>query len=219
MMKKSIVALCVLGLIGSLLVAPASAGKKKAKPVATTMYFHGVQPAGEIDGAQWLADTLQGSATKPPQTLDGVEPTGGQPKSQGLRNPALNDQCSGLPPGFPTFQGDFAGTIIGDATITAYFASPPGTVTARLWTDTPVFSCNDGYVAPASEVVVDVPAGQSEVQITFEHLNLKGSSWILIELLGDGGATQGRLLYDSTSAMTRIEFNCIPASGKSCLPQ
>ncbi len=212
-MKKSIVALCVLGLIGSLLVAPASAGKKKkVKPVATTLYFHGPKPLGEADGAEWLT-SLGGP---PLTTLTPAEPVDAFPKSQALGNPALNTQCTGLPTGFPTFQGPLTGTILGDAKITASFISPPGTVTARIWVDVPNFSCNDGYVEPASEVVVDVPPGQSEVEIVFEQLNLTANHWVLVELLGSGATYPGRLLYDSPDAATRLEFNCVPASGKSC---
>lgn len=213
-MRKALIVALVSGLIAGALVGPATAGKKKPKPVATTMYFHAPSQFGEVDGAQWAADGF----AKPPGFLDATEPAAGPPKSQSLGNPALNTQCAGLPLGFPTFQGDFAGTIVGDATIIANFVSPPGTVTARLWTDTPAFSCNEGYIAPASEVVVDVPAGQNEVEIVFPDLNLPGQSWILLELLGEGATYEGRLLYDSSDAMTRLEFNCIPASGKSCTP-
>lgn len=213
-MKKLIVTALVVGLVASVAVTPAMAGKKKksGKPVATTLYFHGTKPLGEIDGAEWF--TALGGPPLTTLTVD--EPVDAFPKSQALGNPALNTKCTGLPLGFPTFQGNLDGTIVGDAKITATFATPPGKVTARIWADVPNFSCNDGYIEPASEVVVDLPAGENEVEIVFPGLKLKAGYWILVELLGAGATYPGRLLYDSPSAATRIEFNCIPTSGPTC---
>ncbi|MDQ3878431.1 MAG: hypothetical protein M3290_08815, partial [Actinomycetota bacterium] len=134
-------------------------------------------------------------------------------------NPALNDECTGLPTAFPTFSGKLTGTIVGDAHLTAYFLSAPATLKARLWVDTPVFSCNDAYIAPAAEVDVDVPPGQNSVDITFPKLNLTATQSILIEVLAPSGTDYkgqvGRLLYDSTNAATSLKFNCIPAAGAS----
>lgn len=218
-MKKTLVAVLALSLVAGALVLPASAKKKKAKPVATTLYAHGPSPVGEVDGAMWFSEL---GAGKPPLTLDATEPSAGQPKSQNFFSPLLNDQCTGLPVAFPTFQGDLSGTIVGDVTMTAHFVSAPSKILARIWTDTPNFSCNDGYVEPVSEVEVDVPAGQSEVEIVFPKLKQKALSWVLVEILAPSGSDYrgqvGRLLYDSADAATRLEFNCIPASGKSCTP-
>lgn len=221
--------LVTLGLAASLvtgaLVMPAEAKKKKSKPkaaapVATTMYMHGPSQFGEIDGAQWFAD---GFAPVSPMTLDGVAPTDGQAKSMNYFQPALNDQCTGLPVAFPTFSGNLVGTIVGDAKLTLNFLSAPATIKARLWTDVPVFSCNDAYVEPASEVDVVIPGGQSKVEVVFPGLNLPATTSILIEVLAYSGTDYkgqlGRLLYDSTTADSKIEFGCVPASGSSsCLP-
>lgn len=217
-MKKTLIVALSLGLVMGALAAPATAKKKKAKPVATTMFAHGPSQFGEVDGVQWLAD----GAGKPPLTLDATAPGAGTPKSMNFFSPLLNSKCTGLPLAFPTFQGDLAGTIVGDVKMTAYFLSAPGTIKARLWTDVPNFSCNDGYVEPASEVDVTVPAGRNEVEIVFPGLNQKAGSWVLIELLAPSGGNYrgqvGRLLYDSADAATRLEFNCLPASGSSCTP-
>lgn len=218
-MKKALTVALSLCLVAGALSLPAAAKKKKAKPVATTLYAHGPSPLGEVDGAAWFSEL---GAGKPPLTLDGTEPAAGTPKSQNFFSPALNDQCTGLPVAFPTFQGDLVGTIVGDATLTAHFVSAPSKILARIWTDVPNFSCNDAYVAPASEVEVDVPAGQSEVEIVFPGLKQTATSWVLVEILAPSGADYkgqvGRLLYDSATAATRLEFNCIPASGSSCTP-
>ncbi|MFP5299325.1 MAG: hypothetical protein ACLGHL_10100 [Actinomycetota bacterium] len=219
-MRKFVMVALVAALVGGLVAAPATAGKKKkkAKPVQTVLYFHGNAPFGEADGVQWFAD---GTGT-PPGTLTPDEPTDAQPKSQNFFSPALNDQCTGLPIAFPTFQGPVEGKIVGDVKMTAHFLSAPTTVTARLWTDVPVFTCNDAYVQPASEVQVDVPAGNNEVEIVFEDLNLTSQAWMLVEILVPSGTDYrgqvGRFLYDSTATPTRLEFNCIPASGGSCIP-
>ena len=220
-MKKTLVLITVLGLALGALAAPAVAKKKKAKPVASTLFAHGPSQLGEIDGVQWTADGFGQS----PFTLDGVEPAGGAPKSMTIATPALNSQCTGLPSGYPSFIGNLTGTIKGDAKLTAHFVSAPGTIKARLWADVPVFTCNDAYIEPASEVDVELPGGQAEVEIVFPDLNLKVGSFVNVEILAPDAANGwsgqvGRLLYDSTDAPTRIEFGCIPAGGaKTCVPE
>lgn len=215
-MKRTLVMLIAVGLVAGALVVPAEA--KKAKPVATTLYAHGPSALGEIDGAQWAAD---GFSPTSPLTLDATAPTDSTPKSMNFFNPALNDECTGLPTGFPTFSANLSGTIVGDAHLTAYFVSAPATIKARIWGDMGAFTaCNDAYVAPASEVDVDVPAGQNAVDITFPGLKLKATQSILVEILAPSGTDYkgqvGRLLYDSTASATSLKFNCIPASGTSC---
>ena len=220
-MKRALTVVVALSLVGGLIAAPASAKKKKkkAKPVATTYYMHGPTTVGEVDGANWFSNL---GAAPSPFTMDETEPTDPVPDSMTFTNPALNDQCTGLPAAFPSFQGNLAGTIKGDATLTAHFASAPGTIKARIWADVPMFSCNDAYIEPASEVDVELPSGQGEVEIVFPDLNLKAVTGISVEILApsgtDWGGQVGRLLYDSPAALTRLEFNCIPASGKSCVP-
>ena len=223
-MKKVVAVGIALGLVVGSLTAPAMAAKKKkkkkpavVKPVPTTLYAHGPSPVGEIDGAQWFTEL---GSVPSPLTLDAVKPDGTQPKSMTFANPALNDTCSGLPTAHPVFNGPLVGTIKGDAKITGYFAAAPSKdLIARIWVDTSTFNCNDGYIPPASEVKFEVPAGQSEVVITFPGLNVTAQSHVMITILtadaASGWAGQaGRLLYDSTSALTRLEFPCIPAKGK-----
>ena len=223
MLRKLLIVGLAAGVVAGALVMPAHAKKKKKPPppVATTMFMHGPSPIGEVDGAQWLAD---GSAAQSPMTLDGVAPTGGQAKSQAYFSPALNDQCTGLPAAFPTFTGNLTGTIVGDAKLTLHFLRAPATIKARIWVDIGAFTmCNDAYVEPASEVDVEIPGGQSKVEVVFPGLNLPATASVMIEVLAlsgpDWGGQVGRLLYDSTTTDSKIEFGCIPPSGAaSCIP-
>lgn len=189
-------------------IQPAQAAKK---PVKTTLYLHGNHQFGDIDGVDHFANGM------PPMSMDGKEPSAGHAKSMRNGTPGLNTKCTGLPLGFPTWQGNFSGTIVGDAKLKLHFVSPPTRVTARLWTDTPVFSCNDAYIEPASEVIVEVPAGHNEIEVVFPKLKLKGAANIMIELLGTGAGSQGRVFYDSADMASNLSFNCIPAKGSSCI--
>jgi hypothetical protein len=223
-MKKYLALLLVATLAFGIAGGSAAAKKKKkkkAKPVETTLYMHGPSQFGEVDGVEWFAG---GGAGMSPLTLDTNEPGAGQPKSMNYFSPPFNDQCTGLPLAFPTFNGDVTGTIVGDATLKLNFLSAPATgVLARIWADVPPFSaCNDAYIEPASEVAFDIPAGRNEVEVVFEDLNLKSQSFVLIEVLAMSGADwrgqTGRLLYDSADAASSFTFNCLPAKGTSCTP-
>ncbi len=208
-MKKRLAVLAIAAIANTLLAVPAAAAKK---PVKTTLYLHGAYPAGEMDAAQWVAE---GFGTTGVMQMDPNEPSGGQPKSQQWGYAAFNTQCSGLPL-FPTWVGNLTGQIVGDATLTLHSISAPGSITARIWVDTPIFSCNDAYIPPAQEVSATVPAGQGSFEVVFEKLKLKAASSVMIEVLGP--TTMGRVLYDSTTTPSNLAFNCIPKKGKSCVP-
>jgi hypothetical protein len=216
-MKKAIVSLAVMSVLaGSLVASPASASGKPAK---VTLYMHGTAPIGELDGAQWAAD---GFPAQSGMTMDASEPDSPAPKSMNFFSPALNDQCAGPPLAFPTWTGSVVGTIKGDAKLTVHFASAPSAVLARIWSDAPMFSCNDGYIEPAREVEVDVAPGHNEIEIIFKSLNLKPTLGLMIEILvpsGTGYKGQvGRVLYDSADMATSLSFSCTPATGaKSCV--
>jgi hypothetical protein len=193
-------------------VAPAaSAGKK---PVKTTMYMHGNYPVGE--GFE-LVGNLADSTT---MTLDAVEPAVGAPKSMAWFQPG-NDQCTGNPL-FPSWSGRMAGTINGDLKMIVNTVGAPSTVTARVWVDVPFSSCTsaaagvDAFVPANAEQVVDIPAGANEVAIIFKKLKLKVTNNIIVELHQTSPTNQGRVLYDSPEFASRLEFNCVPASGKTC---
>ena len=218
-MKKSLVVTMMLGLVASALVVAPAEAKKKAKPVEHTLYLHGVNQFGEADGVQWFND---GAGPESVTTMSPEEPASGPPKSMNYFNPGLNDQCTGLPLAFPTFTTPVNGTIVGDATMKLHFLSAPATIQARIWTDIGAFvGCNEAYVEPASEVDIEIPPGQSEVEVTFPKLKLKGTYLLMVEILaysGDAYEGQvGRLLYDSDTTASSITFDCVPGAGKSCV--
>lgn len=226
-MKKILVAGLAAALVASALAVPASAQKKKKPkppvPVATTFFMHGNYPAGEMDGAEWFANTAQGAAAEP-MAMDATEPSGDQTKSQNVFSPGLNDNCSGLPLAYPTWIGKMQGTITGDVKLTAHFMSVPGDVTVRIWADVAPFTCNDAYPAPIAETTLTMPSGQGAVEVTFPGINAAVVSHIILQInapdAGSGyGGQLGRVLYDSTTNPTKLELSCLPAAGaSSCVP-
>lgn len=209
-MKRALVLVAVLGLlVANVVASPAFA---KPKGVKTTLYLHGVHELGELDGVEWLANGA------PPMQMNTTKPEGDTPRSMFTGNPALNKSCTGLPTGFPTWEiQGVNGRIVGDAKLTMHFISPPSNVTARLWIDTPLFSCNEAFVPPTSEVVVPIPAGHNSVEIVFPKLDQKAEFNMIVEILGTGSGQAGRVLYDTPDMASALTFTCLPASGKSCV--
>jgi hypothetical protein len=205
-MRKLIGAALVLGLVvGSIATASAK------KPVSTTLYLHGDSPVGEgVQGGMNLSD---GTVMK----LDGTEPVDAVPKSYNFNNPVGNDQCSGNELFYPTWVGNMQGKIIGDAKWTLHFVSPATNVVARIWTDVAPGACNEAYIPPEQEVLVDVPVGANSVEVVFKKLNLKVQGIIMLELLQRAPGQQGRVLYDATDFASSITFTCVPTSGASCI--
>ena len=196
-------------LMGSMVSADAAKKKKKAvKTVTTSLYLHSAYPLAEAEAPTNLAE---GAVA----VMDANKPTNPAPSSRSVFG-AGNANCSGNGAFFPTWMGNLQGTIKGDAKLTVHFASAPATFTARLWKDTPEGSCNDGYIPPNKEVTVTVPAGQSKVDVIFKKLNLKAQANLMLELLTTSPGAQGRVLYDSPAAESVLQFQCAPASGKSC---
>jgi len=215
-MKRSMVLVVAFALIFSSLAAPATAKKKKAKPVATTFFLHGNAPVGDL--VELGSNVAEGTV----MTMDATEPTQPVPSSMGYSPPWGNAQCVGNPL-FPSWEGKLAGKVVGDVKFMANFAGPPGTAIARIWTDVPFSSCTselagvDAYVEPLAEVEVEVPAGQNEVEILFENINVKVAANMIVEIHNVQPTNLGRVLYDSPSFASRLEFDCIPASGKACV--
>lgn len=219
--RKLLVVGLVAGLVAGSLVVPAEAKKKKKKkkpkPVATTLYMHGNAPIG--DGLEFTIFATEGTNMK----MDGVEPADGPPKSFSYSFPLGNAECTGNPL-FPSWEGPVEGTIVGDVTWMANFASAPGTATARLWVDIPFSSCtssNTGaadFVDPISEVEVEIPAGSNEVEIVFEDVGVPVIANMIVEIHQTSPTNVGRIVYDSPDYPTRLEFDCIPPKGqKACI--
>lgn len=202
MRKFSLLVMPVL-LIGMLVASPATSEAKLAKK---TFYLHGNYAVG--DGTELVGNLSDG--TYP--TIDATAPTDPTPKSWNFGDAAGNDQCVGNPL-FPSWQGMMQGTVKGDVTLFANFASAPASVTARIWFDVPFLSCtssaagSDAYQEPYSEVDVTIPPGVNEVPIVFKGINKKVTMNVVVELLNTT-PQPGRVLYDSTSAPTRLEMTC-----------
>jgi hypothetical protein len=190
-------------LIGILMAMPATGDAKLAK---TTFYLHGNYAVG--DGAELVGNVSDSTYPK----IDTTAPTDPAPKSWNFGNAAGNDQCVGNPL-FPSWQGMMTGTVKGDVTLFANFAAAPSTVTARLWFDVPFLSCtssaagSDAFQKPYREVEVTIPPGATEVPIVFKGVKKKVTMNMVVELLNTSPQA-GRVLYDSTSAPTRLEMTC-----------
>lgn len=221
-MKKLWASALVLGLIASALAAPALAGRKKAKPVATTLYFHGGQPVGEVE----IPDIISGIY----RTMDTTEPTDPAPKSVALvaagaaGNGTPNTQCAGSPL-FPVWVGQVDGKIVGDIKITLSAVGAPGPVDVRVWGVVPgPTACTsqgvEGYVEPNAEVRVDLPAGAGEIEAVLKDVNFPSMERMMVQFTPVlDGPTASRVLYDSSSFVSQMEFKCIPKKGaKACTP-
>ncbi|MGH2753402.1 MAG: hypothetical protein ACRDLB_03130 [Actinomycetota bacterium] len=214
-MKRSMIVGVVLALAVASFAAPATAKKKKAKPVATTLFLHGNAPVG--DGVEVASNVVDGTV----MTMDTTEPTQPVPSSMSYSAPVGNPECTGNP-FFPSWEGKLTGKVVGDVKLIAHLGSAPGTAIARLWTDVPFASCTsetagvDAFVEPVAEVEVEVPAGHSELEIVFEDINVKVAANMIVELHQTSLANQGRIFYDSPDFASHLEFGCVPASGKTC---
>ena len=225
-MKKVLAVGAVALLAAALVVAPASAKKKKAKPIPHVLYFHGSIPSGEAAYADGVAN---GTGF---QTMDATEPADPAPKSMGVTNYVVgpNTTCSGNAL-FPTWQGAVVGKVTGDMKVylnaVAHAAS---TVKVEVFADG-LGGCEStlgstGYTPPIGSAVVTLSPGPAENEVVFEKVNFKTVTNIVVMVtpvdVEAGGesfldpSSQARLLYDSADFASRIEFLCAPASGKSC---
>lgn len=218
-MRKPVALALTAGLIATSLAAPAFA--KKAKAVPTTLYLHGTQVVGE-------AENYPGIASGTYMPMDANEPTGTEPKSKFFTNyvGGPNTQCAGND-FFPVWVGDLTGTVTGDVTVTFHtIASPGGVVDVRIWPDVASQLCTQetfgsfDYPDPAGEVRVNIPPGPGTVEAVIEGVKFKAGSKLMLQLTPDTVSPfVGRALYDSTSYVSSIAFNCVPAKGaKSCTP-
>lgn len=220
-MRRSVGVVLMLCLaFGALIAAPAEAKKKKAAPV--TLYFHGDNMFGEQD--------LEMGITGVYRNMDTTEPTEAAPKSHGLVAVGAggvgtpNPQCAGNP-FFPVWQGDVSGTVVGDIKVSLDAISLPATkIDVRVWGLVPPFgSCDsqgtEAYIEPAAEVRVDVPPGAGTIEAVLKGVKFKAEGKLMIQFTPVlEGPTMTRVLYDSTSTISQMEFTCIPASGSSCAP-
>lgn len=222
MMKKAIVLILALGLLAGASSMPATAKKKKkAKPVATTLYMHSAMPVGEVESTDGL---LAGTY----MTMDATEPTNPVPSSMQLLGPTPafgpNTDCAGNQL-FPIWVGKVSGTVKGTMKATFDVVASGGTVDVRVWPDVQSLMCDGGldgsassYVQPVGQQEVELPVGPGTVEVEFEKVNFKAVSSMMFQITPLASPPYGRVFYDSADFAARLEFPCIPASGKSCTP-
>ncbi|MDQ3964559.1 MAG: hypothetical protein M3277_11720 [Actinomycetota bacterium] len=227
-MKRLLVLMMVTGLVfGS--IAAAEAGKRKAKPVLTTLFLHGDTLLGENDSMTLVNDVFL--------KMDAKEPTGSEPKSRFIMNYGVgpNTQCAGNNL-FPVWTGPLTGQVQGDVKVTLHTIGTPGPVVLRIWPDIAGQACDSeltgakAYVEPAGEITVDLPPGHGEIEAVFKDVNFAAqgilmfqlSPAVAVDLPSPAGAILNpfvsRVLYDSTDFVSSLEFSCIPSSGKACTP-
>jgi hypothetical protein len=212
-MKRSLVLLLTLGLVAGALSVPAHA---KAKPVTTTLYLHGGQPAGEME----LPDTWTSAAWL---MMDTTKPTAATPKSMFVTNylAGPNTTCSGN--GLvPTWRGMMSGTVTGTLTITLHTVGSPA---AQLQAD--VFpdgngGCEStlgstGYTPPVATGTAAVPPGPGTTTFTFKNVKFKAAASLVIMLSIPGAPAnpyQVRVLYDGAGFESNVQFSCAGTCGK-----
>lgn len=221
-MRKLLVLGLVAGLIAGAYAMPATAGKRKAKPVATTLYLHGTEMAGE-------AESFPGVSTSY-LPMDTKEPEGTATKSKQLTNYVRgpNNECAGNSL-WPVWVGRLEGSVKGDVKVTLNTVATPGKILIRIWPDVMSQMCTQealgsfDYPKPAGEVLVDVPPGPGVVEAVIKGVKFKAVSSLMIQVspewVDDPGyfpPFQGRVLYDSESAVSKIELTCTPSSGSTC---
>lgn len=209
MSRKLVVAALVAGLLSLNLAATpveAKKKKKKAKPVATTLFMEGDSNYGEEDQL--------GNATY--LKLQAEEGSG--TKSAGVPNYAVgpNTSCAGNSL-VPVFVGELSGKVTGDMKITFdASATPAAKAEIRVWPDVAAQACNDNYIEPAGAVEVDLPAGSGTVEATIEGLDFEAEGVMMIQITPVLGVPSYARVYYGT-ADSKVEFNCLPASGKTCI--
>lgn len=206
MSKKLLVAALVAGLLTANMAAPVEAKKKKVKPVATTLFLEGESTFGEEDQL--------GNGTYLKIQAD----EGSGQKSIGVPNYTVgpNVNCAGNSL-VPVFVGSLVGQVVGDMTVTFDAGATPGAkVEVRVWPDVAAQACNESYIEPAGAAIVDLPAGQGSVEAVIEDLDFESSAGLMIQITPVIGSapSYGRVFYGTGDS--KVEFSCIPTSGKTC---
>ena len=214
-MKKLLLVALACMMVVPFAVAPAAA-KKKAKPIATTFYFHGHSPVGEpdgLDGATGRALTGTGYAT-----MDTTEPSGPAPKSMTVVSyvGGPNTTCGGS---FlsPVWVGKVAGTVVGDVKVTFdAISTPGGKVDVQLYPDLTAFGCD---LTPAAQVRVDLPAGPGQVEAVIKGVKVPVLGSLMVQITPvTSSPYMSRVLYDSPDYPSKVEFSCVPSAGaKACV--
>lgn len=203
--NRFVICFLIAGLAAGSLAMPAHAKKKKAKPVATTLYMEGSNTFGEQD--QYGDGTFLKLQDEP----------GTGEKSRGFYNGVAspNPNCGGSSL-MPVFVGPLSGTVTGDMTVTFDAMGMGGKAEIRVWPDMAAGFCNEAYVEPDAMVVVDLPAGPGTIEATLEDVNFQAHSMLMVQVTPILGAPPylARVFYGTEDS--KIEFKCVPAKGKTC---
>lgn len=227
-MKTKIALVTMVCLVVAAASAPAVAQRKKKRPrvpVATSLYLHGTEPAGEMESFVLVNDDLL--------MMDATPPTS-QEKSKQITNYGVgpNTRCSGNNL-FPAWIGEASGTVTDDIKFVFTSVGTPGLVDIRVWADIPGGTdfCDDGYVEPHAQALgVALPAGEADVEATLEGAKFAVARTLLVQISPstmDVAGTQrpgsnlfvSRIEYDSDGHPSALSFSCLPPAGKkSCTP-
>jgi hypothetical protein len=223
-MRRIFTLVILASLIAGAISAPAVAQKKRKPraPIATDLYLHGTQAAGEMESFVPIVheDLL---------TMDATPPTS-QEKSKQITNYSAgpNTQCAGNNL-FPAWIGEASGKVVGDIKFVFTSVGSPGLVDIKVWADIPGGTdfCNDGYVEPnAQALAVALPAGEADVEAILEGTGFNVTRTLLIQISPstmDVGGTQrpgsnvffSRIEYDSEGHASALSFSCLPPSRKA----
>ncbi len=216
MARRLLVLALVMGLMTATVALPAQAAKKKKKKaVATTLYLHGTQPAGELES---FAGTSDVNTYLP---MDTNEPAGG-PRSKQLLNYVRgpNTQCAGNNL-FPVWTGQFVGKVTGTVKVSFQVVSTGGQVDVRVWPDVVGQACTNEtlgvfeYIEPAVSRTADLPVGQGIVEVELQGANFTATHSLMLQLTPVVETPFfGRVLYDVEES--KMELTCIPSSGSAC---
>lgn len=122
----------------------------------------------------------------------------------------------------PVWSGALSGKVVGDMKVTLHTVSAPKEVTIQVWPDLMSQTCasNDlaegDYPKPAAQATVSLPPGPGETEVVLKNVRFDAAGSMMLQIL-PVGPLPGRVLYDSPDFASRIEFTCIPKSGKSCV--
>jgi hypothetical protein len=208
-LKKALMVALSVALVTGSMFAPAQ-GKKKKKPVATSLFLHGQEQIGETE----LEDTwINGNW----MTMDETEGEGPQ-KSRFVTNYILgpNTQCSGNSL-YPVWKGALSGTVVGDVTVTLHtVATPAAKLAIQLYPDG-AGGCDSAvsmdFVPPATETVVDVPPGPGVVEAVLPNTSFEVVGSLVLQVyIADQGTSpaQVRLFYDSKDSASGVSLSLVP---------
>jgi hypothetical protein len=186
--------------------------EETVEPIDYSLFLKGEEQVGELE----IPDTWLNGYRR--MTED--EPTDSSSKGIWVTNyvagPNTNCSGNGL---VPTWEGWFEGTLTDDVTVVLHALSAPGAeLVVRLFADVGPNLCNESFVPPIASETVAVEAGEDEIEVVFEGLDVTVRDNLVLMVTAGTDTTQSRLSFDSTAAPSRVELRCVPLEGlETCL--